>query len=567
MRQWTLGMALLGALLLASALPAGATLYPNRWVRIATSLREDHEVERIQELAGRAARHGLTGIVLSAGLDQLDLKPPDFLDRLRRVRQAAEAQGLELIPSFLSAGYGGSVLAHNRNLAAGLPVRDALFVVQDGRTRLVPDPSVGIDNGGFERKAGRGPEGFQISQGSADSIAVDEGVFRTGRASLRFSNLDQASESWVRISRGVKVRPFRQYRLSAWVRTEGLPPSNPFGSANFLLEVLGGEERRPLQYENPQLSGSGRWEQVTVGFNSSRYEQVEIAPKVRGGLPGTVWLDDLQLEEVGLVNVLRRPGTPLEVRSERSSRLYAEGTDYRPVADPHLNFRYDHEGPGLELLPGSRIQEGDRLRVSYYHGVRIFNGQTPVCLSEPELYQIWATQVRLVHEHLAPRKYLLSMDEVRAGGSCLACQRRGLSMGEILGDCLTRQLEMIRQGNPAAEVFVWSDMLDPHHNADPRRNYYYLVDGNFAGSWRHIPPEMVILCWSYSRRYDSLRHFSSLGFRTLAGAYYDADDLENVRGWLDALKDTPGATGILYTTWLNKYDLLEEFGDLVSGTR
>jgi hypothetical protein len=50
----------------------------------------------------------------------------------------------------------------------------------------------------------------------------------------------------------------------------------------------------------------------------------------------------------------------------------------------------------------------------------------------------------------------------------------------------------------------------------------------------------------------------------MAGSYYDADNLDNPKSWLKALDETPGASGILYTTWLNKYDLLGDFGDLVS---
>jgi hypothetical protein len=56
-----------------------------------------------------------------------------------------------------------------------------------------------------------------------------------------------------------------------------------------------------------------------------------------------------------------------------------------------------------------------------------------------------------------------------------------------------------------------------------------------------------------------------LGFKTLAGAYYDGDTLENPRGWLEVLNDTPGACGIMYTTWQNKYELLAPFGNLVTG--
>lgn len=137
-------------------------------------------------------------------------------------------------------------------------------------------------------------------------------------------------------------------------------------------------------------------------------------------------------------------------------------------------------------------------------------------------------------------------------------------MAEILGDCITRQFEMLREANPEAEIFVWSDMLDPNHNA---RADYYLVDGDYDGSWWYVPQELGIVTWYYARRRQSLAHFSSLGFRTLAGAYYDGDTLENPLGWLEALDETPGAVGIMYTTWQNKYDLPAAFGDLVSQPR
>jgi hypothetical protein len=139
-----------------------------------------------------------------------------------------------------------------------------------------------------------------------------------------------------------------------------------------------------------------------------------------------------------------------------------------------------------------------------------------------------------------------------------------MSMGQILGDTLTKQFNLLRAVNPQAEVFVWSDMLDPNHNANPERKWYYLSEGTFTDSWKYIPKELNIICWYYEKRIPSLKHFSSLGFRTMAGSYYDADDLENPKGWLEALDATPGASGILYTTWLNKYELLPAFGDLVS---
>lgn len=537
--------------------------YPYRWVRIASNLRDDSEVERIRQLVTTASEHGLNGMAFSAGLDQLDQKTPDYFQRLKRVREICAEKKVDIIPSFFSAGYGGSVLSHDKNLAAGLPVRDALFVANGGKAAFAADPVVKIANGSFETYRQGEIESFKI-EGKPAEVTIDAAESKEGKTSVRFENPGEGRREFVRLSQEVAVQPYRCYRIRCWVKARNIGKSDPFGSGNFLMDVLGGAEKRPLQYQNPRFSPDGGWQQVSVGFNSWGYDRVEIAPKVRGLAGGQLWLDGLQVEEVGLVNLLRRPGTPLVVRSDSKGIIYEEGRDYAPVADPQLNFRYDHDGLEIQLLPGGRIQNGERLRVSYYHGTAIYNGQTPVCMSEPKLYEIWSQQARLVHEALAPEKYLLNMDEVRTGGSCEACKKRGLTLGQIAGDCITRQFDLIRKVNPKAEIFVWSDMLDPNHNANPDRKYYYLAEGNYAGAWNYVPKELVIVCWYYQKRVQSLQHFSGLGFRTMAGGYYDADNLENPNGWIEALRATPGASGIMYTTWLNKYDLLGPFGDLVS---
>jgi hypothetical protein len=90
------------------------------------------------------------------------------------------------------------------------------------------------------------------------------------------------------------------------------------------------------------------------------------------------------------------------------------------------------------------------------------------------------------------------------------------------------------------------------------------VEGDYTGSWEYVPKDLIIACWHYGIRDESLKFFSEHGFRTLGAAYYDGDDLENCKGWLESLRRTPNAVGIMYTSWRNKYALLGPFGDLVS---
>ncbi len=543
----------------------GGKIYPLRWVYASRSLQRDTHVDDLRRIVSTASEHGLNGIVLSAGFDRLDLQPPDYFRRLEEVKELCARSKVEIVPIIFSAGYGGSVLAHNKNLAAALPVNDALFVVRGGKATLAPDPPVSIVNGGFERFTGSRADGFDQPENWGEVVSRDNKVARQGTSSLRFENFDNYPEESARLGQVVKVRPYRLYRVSCWVKTEGLEAYGPFSSSRFRVEVLATADKRRLQFLDPVLPTTSDWRKVTVGFNSWGYDQVEISPRTIGGKTGRIWIDDLRIEEVGPVNLLRRPGTPLTVRGERSGTVYQEGTDFARLEDDKLDFSWDHDGPSITTLPGSRIQEGERLRVSYYHGISVNRGQVSICMSEPEVYEIWRRQAALIEKHLSPRRYFLSMDEVRAGGSCKACKDRKATMGEIFGSCVTRQFNLIREGNRNAQVLVWSDQLDPNHNAGERTGrFYYLVDGSFIGSWNHIPKDLVIACWWHRMRDKSLAHFSGLGFKTLGASYYDADDLQNPQDWLASLDATPGALGIMYTTWQNKYELLGAFGDLVS---
>jgi len=558
--------------LTATSALAGGTVYPLRWVYVSRGLRSDEQVAEIREIVKTAAEHGLNGMVLSAGLDRLDLQPPEYFQRLEAVKAVCKEQGIEIVPIVFSAGYGGAVLAHDRNLAAGLPVRDALFVMKRGEARLVADPPVQIANGGFEQHQGGRLKGFRFHDKPGEVSFIDTETVKEGKTSLRFEGFGKFDHGHGRVMQEVKVAPHRCYRVSCWIKTEDLEPQRALR-----IQVYG--PHGPIASRDPGMHGTRDWRRVTFGFNSAEHETVRLYAGCWKGRSGRFWLDDLRIEEVGLVNVLRRPGTPVTVRGEDA--VYEEGRDFARIEDPKLNFRFDHDGPAIKLLPGSRIQEGQRLQVSYCHGMGIGRGQVSVCMSEPKLYDIWREQTKLIHKHLAPKHWLLSMDEIRMGGSCAACKApravtykvvggapgvvpdevRRLTMAEILGRCITRQFEMIRKANPKAEVAIWSDMLDPHHNA---HGDYYLVEGDFAGSWDRVPSELIIATWYFRKRRASLDHFSKLGFRTLAGAYYDGDTLDNPKGWLADLDTTPKAIGIMYTTWRNKYALLAPFGDLVS---
>ena len=540
----------LGAPLRGAEGPADRFVWVFGW-----NLEKDGDVPEMARVLDAAGQHGCNGAVLAAGLDSLSQKSPDFFRRLEQVQAACARNHLELIPAFFSIGYGGGFLAHNPNLAEGVPVEDAPFVVHDGRGRLEESHPASMVNGGFEEFTGNRLQGFNFHDQPGEISFVDTTVRHGGRASLRLENFTANPYGHGRVMQEVEVQPRRCYRVTLWVKSEGLQP----GGAFRMLALA--EKDRNLAPREFNVPSTTDWRKLSMLFNSLEEKKVRLYAGMWGGRAGKIWLDDWSLEEVGPVNVLHRPGTPVRVRSEDGARTYREGVDYLPPGDPKPHvWRDTDEAAPLVIPPGSQIHEGERLRVSWYHSMLINDSQVTVCMAEPEIYEIFDREAQALAQRLHPRRVLLNMDEVRMGGTCRACAGRDL--GELLGQCVTRQEEILRRYLPQVQVYVWADMFDPNHNG---HGNYYLVRGDFTGSWRHVPKDTVMAIWGGEPRPESVRFFAGEGFPMLLACYYDADNLDGVKGWLKLARATPGVRGLMYTTWERKYGLLPAFGDLLGG--
>jgi hypothetical protein len=538
--------------LLAARLDA-APRFADQFVWIfGWGLEKDGDVAEISKVLDTAGQNHFDGAVVSFGLDTLTQKSPDFFRRLEAISQSCDKNSLDLIPSVFSVGYGSGALAHDPNLAEGLPVDDAPFLVQGGEARLAPTNQVQFTNGGFEEFSGNTFKGYDFHDQPGEVSFADTQVRHSGRASIRLENFTANPHGHGRVMQSIQVKPHRCYRMTLWVKTEGLQPADAFH-----VEVLAGE--RELAPRDFHVPSSTDWRKLTMLFNSVNFDKVSIYAGLWGGKAGKVWLDDWSVEEVGPVNVLHRPGTPVTVRSQDGAVVYTEGKDYAPLQDPNLNpWHDDGEALPLKLLPGSRIREGARLGVSWYHSIIIYDSQVTVCMAEPELYEIFDKEAKLLVETLHPRSVFLNMDEIRMGGTCQAC--RGRNMGELLGECISKEASILRNYAPSLEIYIWSDMLDPNHNA---HGNYYLVDGDFTGSWDHVPKNLIMAVWGGAPEEAGLNFFASRGSRTLVACYYDADDLTEVKGWLKLAAQTRKLRGFMYTPWQKKYALLPAFGDLM----
>ena len=489
---------------------------PDLWLYSPTNLQVDENVAKLRELWGRAARAGYTKILLAdsklAKLGDLGGAEKRYSKNTELVKKIAEELKLEIVPALFHIGYSNSMLWHDPNLAEGLPVKDALFVVKGGEARLEADPAVALAKPGF----------------------VDETVkMEGGVATVK----DHAGNA--RFNFPLSVPRYRCYHASVKIRTENY-------SGQPQIAVLG--DGRPLQHQNLGIKKTQDWTEHHVVFNSLEHEKVTVYFGVWGGAKGTLQWKEWRIEEAGLVNVLRRPGAPFTVQG------YTEGKDYEPVADPKLGqepWKGEYHAWHEPLPIRTKLPDGTKLRVSWYHPAIIYDGQVSACISEPKTMDLVRDEARRVRELWGTKGYMMSHDEFRTMNQDDACRKRGLDAGALLADNARECVKLLA----GSTVYVWNDMFDPFHNAVDK---YYLVHGDLKGSWEGLARDVVIVNWHFGAREKSLPFFADRGHRQVLAGYYDVP-VEQVKEWLKSGAKVKGVIGVMYTTWQNDYSQLEAF--------
>jgi hypothetical protein len=540
------------------------------------NLLVDANVTALQQLMQRAHDAGYNGVVLADyKLQILDQVPQHYFTNAAAVVASAHQLGLELYPCTFPVGYANGMLAHNPNLIEAQPVQNALFVA--GGTGAVatatftPDPAVSLNNGGFETANGNTLSGFSFQDGAGQSSFVDTTTVHGGARSLRMANIGSVSPQYgmCRVMQQVTVSPHRQYHLSVWLKTSSFDRPG-----SIRVQVLAPGSLAALCSYELGAQQTQDWTQYHIVFNSEGYSSVYVYFGVWGGNAGQLWWDDAALEEVGLLNVVRRPGAPLTVAAEGGGTVYQEGVDYASVADPRLGvipwageYEVYHTPPQIQLLPGTHIQPGQRLRVSFYHAITTDQGKTAICLSEPQTFGLMKEEAWRICSTFSPRGLFMAHDEVRVMNWCQACQSRGVTPGQLLADNATRGEVLCRRAlskyNGGTDVFIWSDMFDPYHNAVAS---YYLSNGSVAAAAAGLPQDLVVVNWNYAQRAQSLPFFHNRGNRQVLAGYYDGP-VGNIRTWInDAHALNVPIEGVMYTTWVGNYADLEAFAQQAWGS-
>lgn len=343
----------------------------------------------------------------------------------------------------------------------------------------------------------------------------------------------------------------------------------------FQLLALGKDKNgntRPLTFTSLNIpSTSNNWIKIETIFNTLNSDTVLLYCGCLGPTYGTFWMDDFEVKDLGLMNVLRRDGTPLLVINRRINQTLTEGFDFTPIVDTLMLTTYiemmpSHRAPTIRKL-SNRVMDGDTLDIFAYHPFtavsnNVGQGSVMVCPSELKTYEIVKTQIHWLDSLLSPKRYFLNHDEIRNLNWDFACQTRKMTPAELLADNVLKCVEIIKSKNKDAEIFVWSDMFDSTHNA---RKDYYLVNGDLTGIWKLIPKELIFANWNGGKLLESLKFFSNYGFKQITTPYFDNRSTKDIRRQRLAQSNLNNIYGMMYTTWASDYSFLTPFSFYVWG--
>lgn len=155
-----------------------------------------------------------------------------------------------------------------------------LQLAADRSQQLLPNPS-------FEEIKDGKPQGWRPVTYQREARFEIDKIARTGSFSLKISSESGADASW---SAQVPVLPFARYRLTGWIKTEGISSR---GGKGVLINVHGLEK-----FQTRALTGSNDWTRVEMVIETELNDALQINCLFGGWgrVTGQAWFDDLSLE-------------------------------------------------------------------------------------------------------------------------------------------------------------------------------------------------------------------------------------------------------------------------------
>lgn len=489
--------------LAAGSFAAPKNILNRRFVWYRGTFWRSHEPARVLKVIRDAAPLGYNGIMISDLLSTIKLEEqkPIYAQNIKQIVATAKQLNMIVVPQNL---HQLDVSRQDSTMVEALPVCSTKFVVTNGEARAVGDAPISISNGGFESSSGNMPTGWKGRDtfNPGVSVFIDRTVKHSGSASLRIQN----PKGRIRVETGVKLKPYRAYELSLWIKTEGYA-----GALRVGFEVMSGPRQvlnrrdrtfmtaHPYRYST--LGPTQNWSLQKIDFNSldltSASVRLVAAPHASAG---KIWFDDIKIREVGLYENIRRPSLPVVVKSEDGSKIYKEKTDY--VVDSKFSAYYE----GKLIIPkGSAINNGQSLRVDWYQFGDVETYLAPTNLCDEKAWDILRDDTKRMNEVFErPQAWTMWWDEWRVGFWDPACVKQHKSPGHYKGAVSKRGENLLRCFNKNMEIYVYGGVYDPYHQG---KKSYRMNNGSSEYAWEGLGDSTIVSSWNGGGIHQALKFF------------------------------------------------------------
>jgi len=274
---------------------------------------------------------------------------------------------------------------------------------------------------------------------------------------------------------------------------------------------------------------------------------------------------------------------PVVVTDESGHTIYEEDIDYKisfgkmkrpyyekviygegePVGFPLRRGESTDEPTLIWRTDNSRIQDGQTVKVTFsYIGpdpwsrykIRYCRSDSRIHIDGPDNFiWRWCTQpVTYLHAKL----FNIEMDEVRVFAWDKRCLDSGKSRSQIFADDIKYYYDTIKKKQPQAQIFMWSDMLDPSHNA-----VLYKTEGITDILLDYGLNDIVMIPWYDECAKRSIDFFAGKGFSIMAFSQAKQGKFSVAPFWAKLLRDkfshSDKPYGLMHGTWEYDYDTEE----------
>jgi acetyl esterase/lipase len=226
---------------------------------------------------------------------------------------------------------------------------------------------------GFAYTTGEQPTGWNVGERrhkptdpTTGICTRDEQVVHGGKASLKLEIQDTKGMNRITRFDAFPVGGEKVYRLSAWVKTQNMQSNPKNRNSGVVLQFIPGSKKgywsdKHYEMKSFQLNGDSDWQCLSGIFVTRAGDESAGVGVWLQESTGTVWLDDLKLEEMSPEEIIAQEKT------ERTSKM--EPTVWREHYGPSLRQVFslyspktDKPAPVLVYIHGGGWLGGDGLK-------------------------------------------------------------------------------------------------------------------------------------------------------------------------------------------------------------